>query len=104
MNTRQIADAGTVLVQNKLQKLGLAAVRSPDRRPELVVGRPDSDRRSIVKVSTNARPKPGGGKGRLALDWWVQENVMASAVALADPSTGTSSVSYTHLRAHQTPE
>src|SRR5678815_2269868 len=34
-------------------------------------------------------PEPGGGKGRLALDWWVQENVMARAVALADLSTGT---------------
>jgi len=40
-----------------------------------------------IQVKTNLRPKSGGGKGKLALDWWVPEKTPASFVALADLST-----------------
>ncbi|MFZ1557682.1 MAG: hypothetical protein WAT38_16020, partial [Nitrospira sp.] len=40
-----------------------------------------------IQVKTNLKPKPGGGKGKLALDWWVPERNPAAFVALADLST-----------------
>jgi len=37
-------------------------------------------------VKTNLKPKKGGGKGKLALDWWVPEDSPAQVIALTDLS------------------
>lgn len=50
---------------------------------------PVAKRPLTIKVATNARPKPGGGKGGPALDWWVKEDCPADLVAFADLSSGT---------------
>lgn len=48
-----------------------------------------SNRRKVaipIQVKTNLKPKPGGGKGKLALDWWVPDNSPAALFALVDVS------------------
>lgn len=39
-----------------------------------------------IQVKTNLKPKPGGGKGKLALDWWVPEDSPVDMFALVDVS------------------
>lgn len=39
-----------------------------------------------IQVKTNLKPKPGGGKGKLALDWWVPDNSPVELFALVDAS------------------
>lgn len=40
-----------------------------------------------VLVTTNLQPKKAGGKGKLALDWWVPVDTEADYVACVDIST-----------------
>jgi hypothetical protein len=40
-----------------------------------------------IQVKTNLAPKPGGGKGALAVDWWIGVDCPAELYALADLST-----------------
>ena len=40
-----------------------------------------------IQVKTNLAPKPGGGKGAPAIDWWVSEDCPAGIYAFADVST-----------------
>jgi hypothetical protein len=87
MNTRQIAFSGVALVKSKLMRLGIEASIAPDNNTELWADEQQSRRRIVIKVTTNQKPKPGGGKGALALDWWVKENVQATHVAFVDLST-----------------
>src|SRR3954470_22858862 len=40
-----------------------------------------------MQVKANLSPKPGGGKGARALDWWVGEDCPAELFAFVDLST-----------------
>jgi hypothetical protein len=40
-----------------------------------------------IQVKTNLKPKPGGGKGKASLDWWIPENTPAQLIGLVDLST-----------------
>jgi hypothetical protein len=40
-----------------------------------------------IQVKTNLKAKPGGGRGKLALDWWLPEKSPAELVTLVDLST-----------------
>lgn len=40
-----------------------------------------------LQVKTNLAPKPSGGKGSQAVDWWVSEDCPAELYAFADLST-----------------
>ncbi|HSG27092.1 MAG TPA: hypothetical protein VLA34_01340 [Candidatus Krumholzibacterium sp.] len=40
-----------------------------------------------VLVTTNLQPKKAGGKGKLALDWWVPVDTEADHIACVDIST-----------------
>jgi hypothetical protein len=40
-----------------------------------------------IQVKTNLAPKPGGGKGAPAIDWWVSDDCPAEIYALTDLST-----------------
>jgi hypothetical protein len=40
-----------------------------------------------IQVKTNLAPKPGGGRGAPAIDWWVSEDCPAEIYAFADVST-----------------
>jgi hypothetical protein len=40
-----------------------------------------------IQVKSNLKPKPGGGKGKPALDWWIEDGTPANLIALTDLST-----------------
>ena len=60
---------------------------STDTGVDLVAYSPRLAQAITIQVKTNLRAKPGGGKGKAALDWWVPESVPAALVALVDLST-----------------
>jgi hypothetical protein len=54
---------------------------------DLVAYSPDKKSSFTIQVKTNLAPKPGGGKGAAAIDWWVSEDCPAEWIAFADVST-----------------
>ena len=86
-STQQIGKLGELLVQYKL--LTFAVDSSPmttDSGIDLVAyGRPSVGAKTI-QVKTNLQPKPGGGKGKQGLDWWIPVDSPAQLLALADVS------------------
>ena len=88
LTTAQIGKCGELLVQYRLLLLGVeSAPMSTDTGIDLVAYSSIKAQPTTIQVKTNLKPKPGGGKGKLALDWWVPETTPASFVALADLST-----------------
>src|SRR5450759_1788059 len=86
--TAQIGKCGELLVQYRLLLLGIeSAPMSTDTGVDLVAYSPKLTQAITIQVKTNLQPKPGGGKGKAALDWWVAENNSASLVALVDLAT-----------------
>lgn len=59
---------------------------STDVGIDLVAYSPMTARPRTVQVKTNLKPKPGGGKGKSALDWWVPQDSPAEIIALVDLS------------------
>ncbi len=58
-----------------------------DSGVDLVAYSPVSGNAITIQVKTNLKTKPGGGKGKQALDWWVPEKSPAQYVALVDLSS-----------------
>jgi len=86
--TAQIGRCGELLVQYRLLKYGIeSAAMTTDRGIDLVAFVASRNRALTIQVKTNLRPKPGGGRGALALDWWVSETSPADLVALVDLAT-----------------
>jgi len=54
---------------------------------DLIVNLTRPKRNWTVLVTTNLRPKKAGGKGKMALDWWVAVDNPADFVACVDLST-----------------
>ena len=83
--TAQIGRCGEILVQYRLLKMGIeSAPMTTDTGVDLVAYSPGLKRAVTIQVKTNLKPKPGGGRGMLALDWWVPEDSPAEWVALVD--------------------
>jgi len=73
------------LVQSKLNELGISpASVSLDGRNDIIVKSPFTNKTLKVKILARSGPKPAGGTGADALDWWISENITADAVALVD--------------------
>ncbi len=53
---------------------------------DLVVNLVKPRREYSILVTTNLKPKKAGGKGKMALDWWVPVNNPADFVACVDLS------------------
>lgn len=88
LSTAQIGKCGELLVQYRLLMLGIeSASLSTDSGIDLVAYSPKLADAITIQVKTNLKPKPGGGKGREALDWWVSEACPAKLVALVDLKT-----------------
>lgn len=88
LSTAQIGKCGELLVQYQLLLRGIeSAPMSTDTGIDLVTYSPKSAQAVTVQVKTNLKPKPGGGNGKAALDWWVPSNSPANYVALVDLST-----------------
>jgi hypothetical protein len=90
ITTAQIGRCGELLVQYKLLLLGVeSAPMTTDTGVDLVAFASASKRAVTIQVKANARPKPGGGKGRLALDWYIADDCPAEFTAFVDLSTST---------------
>ena len=86
--TAQIGRCGELLVQFRLLTYGIeTSPMTTDRGIDLVAFAASSHRALTIQVKTNLRPKPGGGRGALALDWWISEASPADLVALVDLAT-----------------
>lgn len=87
MGTQQIGRSGELLVQYKLLKLGYeSAPMTTDSGIDLVVFSSSLQRALTIQVKANAGPKRGGGKGKLALDWWIAEDCPSELAAFVDIS------------------
>jgi hypothetical protein len=88
LTTQQIGRLGELLVQYELLRHGIdSAPMTTDAGIDLVAYSGVKGRSFTIQVKTNLSPKPGGGKGAPAIDWWVNEDCPAELYALADIST-----------------
>jgi hypothetical protein len=85
LSTAQIGKCGELLVQYRLLLLGIeSAPMSTDTGIDLVAYSPSRNHPATIQVKTNLKPKPGGGKGKSAIDWWLPENSPAELVAFVN--------------------
>lgn len=85
--TQQIGKLGELLVQYKLLKFGIeSAPLTTDSGVDLVAYSSGGKRALTIQVKANLKPKPGGGRGKPALDWWVPDNSPAELFAFVDAS------------------
>lgn len=54
---------------------------------DLVAYSPRTKEAVTIQVKAVKEPKPGGGKGRLALDWWLPKDSPAELAAFVDLSS-----------------
>jgi hypothetical protein len=88
LSTAQIGRSGELLVQYRLLLLGVdSAPMSTDAGIDLVAYSPRLREAVTIQVKANLKPKPGGGKGKAGLDWWVPEGSPADFVAFVDLSS-----------------
>ena len=88
LSTQQIGKLGELLVQYRLLLLGIESAHlTTDAGIDLVAYSSPASGAKTIQVKANLKPKPGGGKGRAALDWWVPVSSPAELFAFADVST-----------------
>ena len=58
-----------------------------DAGVDLVVFSTTLQRALTVQVKANAGPKPGGGKGKLGLDWWIADDCPSELAVFVDVSS-----------------
>lgn len=87
LSTQQIGKLGELLVQYRLLLIGVESAHlTTDACIDLVAYSQGKKEAITIQVKTNLQPKRGGGKGKLALDWWVPDNSPAELFALVDIS------------------
>jgi hypothetical protein len=88
LSKQQIGKCGELLVQFELLKRGIESSRmTTDAGVDLVVYSPKKKDAITIQVKTNLKPKPSGGKGKLALDWCVPIKNEAEIIALVELDT-----------------
>lgn len=88
LTTAQIGRCGELLVQLRLLALGIdSSPMSTDVGVDLVAYSPKLQQPLTLQVKTNLKAKPGGGKGKAALDWWIPCKSPAQLIALAELET-----------------
>lgn len=82
---QQIGRSGELLVQLQLLMNGVESSQmTTDTGVDLVAYSNVRAKAFTVQVKTNLKPKPGGGKGRLSLDWWAPQVAKADYYAFVD--------------------
>lgn len=85
LSTQQIGKLGELLVQYELLRHGIeSAPMTTDSGVDLVAYSTVGGLAVTIQVKTNLKPKPGGGKGALAIDWWVSHDCPAQWYALVE--------------------
>jgi hypothetical protein len=88
LTTQQIGRLGELLVQYELLRCGIdSAPMTTDAGVDLVAYSGLKGRSITLQAKTNMAPKPGGGRGALAVDWWVSEDCPAELYAFVDLSS-----------------
>jgi hypothetical protein len=87
LTTQQIGKCGELLVQYHLLQNGVeSAPMTTDSGIDLVAYSAKGNKAITIQVKTNQKPKPGGGKGRPSIDWWVPQDSNAELFAFVDLS------------------
>jgi hypothetical protein len=87
LTTQQIGKLGELLVQYRLLSFGIESAHlTTDSGIDLVAYSHNRKAAFTIQIKTNLKPKPSGGKGKPALDWWVPANSPAELFALVDIS------------------
>lgn len=81
-----IGQSGRMLTQIILTREGIN-VREGENSTDLKIDLKRPKRQFSIMSTTNLKPKRAGGKGKLALDWWVPKDCHSDFVACADLST-----------------
>ena len=88
INKAQIGQCGVLLLQYKLLRRCIeSAPMTTDSGVDLVAYSPSNGNAITIQVKTNLKPKPGGGRGKPALDWRLPKDSPAKYVALIDLDT-----------------
>lgn len=82
-NTSQINASGKKLIQDLLSKKGMSSRAIREAGAHLVI-HPKSISQVTIRMTANLKPKPSGGTGPLALDWWSPEATLADIIACVD--------------------
>ena len=81
-----IGVSGKLLANALLLREGIPC-RLGGKGYDLIVNLTKPKREWTVLVTTNLRPKKAGGKGKMALDWWVSVDTEADYIVCVDLST-----------------
>ena len=85
LTTQQIGKCGELWVQYQLLLNGIeSAPMTTDSGVDLVAFSRKENKAVTIQVKTNLKPKPGGGKGRLSIDWWIPQNSIAELFAFVE--------------------
>jgi hypothetical protein len=85
LSTAQIGRCGELLCQFRLLELGIeSAPMTTDSGIDLVAYSKTKNDPFTIQIKTCHQPKPGGGRGRLSIDWWVPRECPADYVAIVD--------------------
>lgn len=85
LTTQQIGKCGELIVQYRLLSHGIeSAPLTTDAGIDLVAFSNKKNIAVTIQVKTNMKPKPGGGKGKLSIDWWIPEKSPADLFAFVE--------------------
>jgi hypothetical protein len=88
LKTAQIGRCGELLCQFRLLQMGIeSAPMTTDSGIDLVAYSKQQTDSFTVQIKSCLNSKPGGGKGRMSLDWWIPDNCPADYIALIDIQT-----------------
>jgi hypothetical protein len=87
ISKQQIGRCGELFVQHQLLLDGIeSSPLTTDVGIDLVAYSPRKKKPALIQVKTNLKPKPGGGKGKLAIGWWIPDDSPAELFAFVDLS------------------
>ena len=88
LNKQQIGKCGELLVQYQLLLKGIESAHlTTDSGIDLVAYSNKKKEPKTVQVKSNLKAKPGGGRGKAGLDWWVPEDNPSDLIAFVDLSS-----------------
>lgn len=83
-SSRAINHRGVERVRTLLSLLGAQVEPTGTMEVHLVARYPGALAEVAIAVKATMGTRPGGGQGRLALDWWIKDAIPADQVALVD--------------------